>query len=64
MICQLNEVVENIKGRKFRPLCAVGQNGQVLDETLQCRRNTKAAKRVPIRLVKTHYCAFGRFVTV
>jgi putative transposase len=43
-----------IKGRKFWLWRAVDQNGMVLDEILQCRRNTKAAKRLLVRLMKKH----------
>nr|WP_309504589.1 IS6 family transposase [uncultured Roseovarius sp.] len=44
-IWHLDEVVVTIKGRKFWLWRAVDQNGLVLDEILQCRRNTRAAKR-------------------
>jgi putative transposase len=52
-----------IKCRKFWLWRAVDQNGLVLDEILQCRRNTKAAKRLLIRLMKKHNCTPTRFIT-
>jgi putative transposase len=62
-IWHLDEVVVTIKGRKFWLWRAVDQSGLVLDEILQCRRNTKAAKRLFVRLMKKHRCAPKRFVT-
>ncbi len=44
-------------------LDAVGQNGVVLDEILQCRCNTKATKRLLLRLMKKHNCSSKHFVT-
>ena len=44
-IWHLDEVVVTIKGRKFWLWRAVDHNGLVLDEILQCRRETRAAKR-------------------
>jgi putative transposase len=52
-----------IKGRKFWLWRAVDQSGLVLDEVLPCRRNTKAAKRLLVRLMNKHRCAPNRFVT-
>ena len=62
-VWHLDEVVVTIKGRKFWLWRAVDQNGLVLDEILQCRRNTKAAKRLLVRLMKKHNCTPKRFVT-
>ena len=62
-IWHLDEVVVTIKGRKFWLWRAVDQNGLVLDEILQCRRNTKAAKRLLVRLMKKHTCVPKRFIT-
>lgn len=44
-IWHLDEVVVKIKGRKFWLWRAVDQNGVVLDEILQRKRDKKAAKR-------------------
>ncbi|MCF6316844.1 MAG: IS6 family transposase [Marinosulfonomonas sp.] len=44
-IWHLDEVVVTIKGRKFWLWRAVDQDGTVLDEILQGRRNTAAVKR-------------------
>jgi putative transposase len=41
----------------------VDQNGYVLDEIVQSRRNTKAAKRLLIRLMKKQGCLPKRIVT-
>jgi putative transposase len=55
-IWHLDEVVVTIKGRKFWLWLAFDQNGLVLDEIPQCRRNTKAAKRLLVRLIRNHNC--------
>lgn len=62
-IWHLDEVVVTIKGRKFWLWRAVDQNGLVLDEILQCRHNTRAAKRLLVRLMKKHNCVPKRFIT-
>ena len=62
-IWHLDEVVVTIKGRKFWLWRAVDQNGLVLDEILQCRCNTKAAKRLLVRLLKKYNCTPKRFIT-
>jgi putative transposase len=62
-IWHLDEVVVKIKGRKFWRWRAVDQYGLVLDEILQCRRNTRAAKRLFVRLMKKHNCTPKRFIT-
>jgi putative transposase len=45
-----------IGGRKHWLWRAVDQDGYVLDEVVQARRNTKAAKRLLIRLMKKQAC--------
>jgi len=62
-IWHLDEVVVTIKSRKFWLWRAVDQNGVVLDEILQGRRNTAAAKRLFTRLMKKYRCAPKRFIT-
>jgi len=62
-IWHLGEVVVTIKGRKFWLWRAVDQNGVVLDEILQSRRNTAAAKRLLARLMKRHGRTPKRFIT-
>ncbi len=57
----LDEVVVKIKGRKFWLWRAVDQNGVVLDEILQTRRNTAAAKRLLARLMKKECLAHPAF---
>lgn len=51
-IWHLDEVVISIGGRKHWLWRAVDQDGYVLDEIVQTRRNTKAARRLLIRLMK------------
>lgn len=55
-IWHLDEVVVMIGGRKHWLWRAVDQDGHVLDEIVQTRRNTKAAKRLLIRLMKKQGC--------
>ncbi len=62
-IWHLDEVVVTIKGRKFWLWRAVDQNGVVLDEILQSRRNMAAAKRLLARLMKRHRRIPKRFIT-
>ncbi len=57
-----DEVVVKIKGRKFRLWRAVGENGIVLDEILQRRRDRKAAKRLLVRLMKKQGQTPKRFI--
>ena len=59
----LDEVVVTIGGRKHWLWRAVDQEGYVLDEVVQSRRNTKAAKRLLIRLMKKQGCLPKRIVT-
>ncbi|MET3758936.1 putative transposase [Rhizobium binae] len=51
-IWHLDEVVISIGGRKHWLWRAVDQEGYVLDEIVQTRRDTKAAKRLLVRLLK------------
>jgi len=52
-----------IGGRRHWLWRAVDQDGYVLDEILQSRRNTKAAKRLLIRLMKKQGQVPKRIVT-
>lgn len=51
-IWHLDEVVVSIGGRNHWLWRAVDQDGYVLDEIVQARRDTKAAKRLLVRLLK------------
>ncbi|QCM03629.1 IS6 family transposase (plasmid) [Agrobacterium tumefaciens] len=62
-IWHLEEVVVTIGGRKHWLWRAVDQDGYVLDEIVQTRRDTKAAKRLLIRLLKKQALAPKRIVT-
>lgn len=62
-IWHLDEVVISIAGRKHWLWRAVDQDGYVLDEIVQTRRNTKAAKRLLIRLLKKQGMAPKRIIT-
>ncbi|WP_430259866.1 IS6 family transposase [Neorhizobium sp. IRS_2294] len=62
-IWHLDEVAAMIGGRKHWLWRAVDQDGYVLDEIVQTRRNTKAAKRLLIRLMKKRGCRPKRIVT-
>ncbi len=62
-VWHLDEVVVTIGGRKHWLWRAVDQDGYVLDEIVQVRRNTKAAKRLLIRLIKKLGGAPKRIVT-
>lgn len=62
-IGHLDEVVVAICGRKHWLWRAVDQDGHVLDEIVQVRRDTKAAKRLLIRLLKKQGLAPKRIVT-
>ncbi|MBB4437698.1 putative transposase [Rhizobium leguminosarum] len=48
----MDEVVISIGGRKHWLWRAVDRDGYVLDEIVQARRDTKAAKRLLVRLLK------------
>lgn len=62
-IWHLDEVVVTIAGRKHLLWRAVDQDGYVLDEIVQNRRNTKAAKRLLVRLLKKQGLAPKRMIT-
>ena len=56
-------MVITIAGRKYWFWRAVDQAGYALDEIVQTRRNTKAAKRVLPRLLKKKTVALKRMIT-
>jgi putative transposase len=62
-IWHLDEVVISISGKKYWLWRAVDQDVYVLDEVVQGRRNTKAAKRLLIRLMKKQGMAPKRIIT-
>lgn len=62
-IWHLDEVVICIAGRKHWLWRAVDQHGYVLDEIVQTRRDTKAAKRLLIRLLRKQGLMPKRIVT-
>lgn len=62
-VWHLDEVVVTIGGKRHWLWRAVDQHGYVLDEIAQTRRNTKAAKRLLIRLMKKQGCLPKRIVT-
>ncbi|MBM7049015.1 IS6 family transposase, partial [Rhizobium lusitanum] len=62
-VWHLDEVVVTIGGRKYWLWRAVDQDGYVLDEIVQTRRNTKAARRLLSRLMKNQGCLPKRIVT-
>ena len=62
-IWHLDEVVISIAGKKHWLWRAVDQDGYVLDEIIQNRRNTKAAKRLLMRLLKKQGAVPKRMIT-
>lgn len=62
-VWHLDEVVITMAGRRHWLWRAVDQDGYVLDEIVQNRRNTKAAKRLLTRLLKKQGVAPKRMVT-
>lgn len=62
-VWHLDEVVIRIAGKTHWLWRAVDQDGYVLDEIVQTRRNTKAAKRLLTRLMKKQGMAPKRIVT-
>jgi len=56
-------VVISIAGRKHWLWRAVDQDGYVLDEIVQARRDTKAAKRLLVRLLKKQCLTPERIIT-
>ncbi|TVZ74787.1 putative transposase [Rhizobium mongolense USDA 1844] len=62
-VWHLDEVVVRINGQKCWLWRAVDQDGYVLDEIVQTRRNTKAAKRLLTRLLKKQGIPPKRMIT-
>jgi putative transposase len=62
-VWHLDEVVISIAGRKHWIGWAVDQDGYVLDEIVQNQRDTKAARRLLIRLMKKQGIAPKRIIT-
>lgn len=62
-IWHLDEVAVKIAGRSFWLWRAVDQNGVVLEEIVQRRRDKHAAKRLLVRLIKRHSDLPKRIVT-
>lgn len=62
-VWHLDEVVVSIAGRKHWFWRAVDQDGYVLDEIVQSRRDMKAAKRLLIRLLKKAAMPPKRIIT-
>jgi putative transposase len=62
-IWHLDEVVITIAGRKHWLWRAVDQDGYVLDDIVQTRRNTKAAKRLLTRLLQKQGLKPRRLIT-
>ena len=62
-IWHLDEVVIAIGGRKRWLWRAVDQDGYILDEIVQTRRDTEAAKRLLMRLLEKQGCPPRRTIT-
>ena len=62
-VWHLDEVVISIGGRKHWLWRAVDQDGYVLDEIVQSRRDTKAARRLLLKLLRKQGLAPKRIVT-
>jgi len=62
-IWHLDEVVVAIGGRKRWLWRAVDQDGYILDEILQTRRDTEAARRLLTRLLEKQGCPPRRIIT-
>jgi putative transposase len=62
-VWHLDEVVISISGKKHWLWRAVDQDGYVLDEIVQSRRNTKAAERLLTRLMKRQGASPKRIIT-
>lgn len=56
-IWQLDEVVVTVAGKKHWLWRTVDQDGYILDEIVQTRRDTKAARRLLRRLLRKQGCA-------
>lgn len=62
-ICHLDEVVISIGGRKHWLWRAVDQDGYVLDEIVQAGLDTRAARRLLVRLLRKQGLAPKRIIT-
>jgi putative transposase len=62
-VWHLDEVVVTIAGKQHWLWRAVDQDGYILDEIVQSRRDTKAAKRILKRLLKKQGCPPRRLIT-
>jgi len=62
-IWHLDEVVVTIGGKQHWLWRAVDQDGYILDEIVQTRRDTKAASRLLTRLLKKRGCPPRRMIT-
>ena len=62
-VWHLDEVVIMINGEKRWLWRAVDQDGYVLDEIVQARRDTKAARRLLTRLLRKQGCRPKRIIT-
>ena len=62
-IWHLDEVVVTLAGQKHWLWRAVDQDGYVLDEIVQTRRDTQAAKRLLRRLLRKQGCPPRRMIT-
>ena len=62
-IWHLDEVVVTIGGKQHWLWRAVDQDGYILDEIVQTRRDTRAAKRLLTRLLKKQGCPPRRMIT-
>ncbi len=62
-VWHLDEVVISIAGRKHWLWRAVDQDGYVLEEIVQSRRDTKAARRLLVRLLKRQSMPPKRIIT-
>lgn len=62
-IWHLDEVIISIAGQQHWLWRVVDQDGYVLDEIVQMRRDTKAAKRLLKRLLKRQGCPPRRIIT-
>ena len=62
-IWHLDEVVVTIGGKQHWLWRAVNKDGYILDEIVQTRRDTRAAKRLLTRLLKKQGCPPRRMIT-
>lgn len=56
-------MVISISAKKHYLWRAIDQDGYVLDEIIQIRRNTKASKRLLMRLLKQQGLPYKRMIT-